>query len=288
MYSSKAKILFTFFLILIFLCGLLILVSFLLRLKIIFLGIPYMFTPFFATILTAAIFKISFKELGISLNLNRWFFVAWLLPVILVFLSLGINLLFPSVEFSIEREGLLRYGVTREALIKANEKLIARGISPLIYSLLLSVVVGPTFNALVAFGEEIGWRGLLLKEFSNLGFWQSSLITGIIWGIWHAPLILQGHNYPEHPYAGVVMMTIFTILFSPLFNLVRIKSGSVFAPSIMHGMLNAVAGISIAYVKGGNDLITGINGLSGFIVLAIANIFLYLILKKKLIQLENG
>lgn len=268
-----------FLFILVVLCSLFIFISFLLRTKIVFLAIPYMFAPFVSTIITCFLSKIPLSDLGISIKVNRWFAVAWLLPVIFVFASLGLSLLFPSVEFSSAREGLINYGFSQETIIKANHRLTRLGISPILYSLGLSLIVGPTINALVSFGEEIGWRGLLLKELSSLGFLKSSLLIGLIWGIWHTPLILQGHNYPQHPQLGVFMMIIFTILLSPLMNYIRIKSDSVIAPSIMHGMLNALAGIPIAYVKGGNDLIVGITGISGFIVLGIANIFLYVRIK---------
>lgn len=39
----------------------------------------------------------------------------------------------------------------------------------------------------------------------------------------------------------------------------------------MHGTLNAVAGISVAFVKGGSDLLVGIHGLSGLLVLVAVN-----------------
>ena len=50
----------------------------------------------------------------------------------------------------------------------------------------------------------------LQRELAELGLWKSSWVIGVIWGFWHAPLILQGHNYPQHPWAGVFMMTVMT------------------------------------------------------------------------------
>jgi membrane protease YdiL (CAAX protease family) len=61
-------------------------------------------------------------------------------------------------------------------------------------SLIQGLFAGITINAVAGFGEELGWRGFLLREFDYMGFWKSSAIIGVIWGIWHAPLILQGHN----------------------------------------------------------------------------------------------
>ncbi|MFZ5933087.1 MAG: CPBP family intramembrane glutamic endopeptidase [Patescibacteria group bacterium] len=168
-------------------------------------------------------------------------------------------------------EGLSRYGVPPSI---ASEKFAGFGIPPMLLILIAGLVAGPTINALFAFGEELGWRGFLQKELAYLGFWKSSFLIGLIWGMWHIPLVIQGYNYPQHPFIGIGMVIIFAILLSPLFNYIRIKSNSVIAVAIMHGTLNAVAGISAAFVKGGSDLTVGIQGVSGFIILITINVML--------------
>jgi membrane protease YdiL (CAAX protease family) len=121
----------------------------------------------------------------------------------------------------------------------------------------------------------VGWRGLLLRELEGLGFWWASAVIGLVWGFWHAPLIVLGHNYPEHPWAGVFMMTGMTVLLSPLLGYMTLKAGSVVAAAILHGTFNAMAGLAILVVTGGSDLIVGVTGLAGFIVLLLANIVLF-------------
>jgi hypothetical protein len=68
-------------------------------------------------------------------------------------------------------------------------------------------IAGDSVDAVAAFGEDLGCRGLLLRELEPFGFWRSSVLIGVIWGSWHAPLILHRHNYPEHPWVGVFLMT---------------------------------------------------------------------------------
>lgn len=114
-----------------------------------------------------------------------------------------------------------------------------------------SLIAGATINAIPAFGEELGWRGFVLKEFGPLGFWKTSLVIGTIWGLWHAPIILMGHNYPGYPVIGVIMMVVWCILLSPMFSYVTIKSRSVIPAAIMHGTLNASYGLSIMLIEGG-------------------------------------
>ncbi|MEM3475699.1 MAG: CPBP family intramembrane glutamic endopeptidase [Candidatus Bathyarchaeia archaeon] len=118
-------------------------------------------------------------------------------------------------------------------------------------TLIQCLLAGITINAVAGFGEELGWRSFLLKELAYTGFWKSSIIIGFIWGVWHALLVIQGHTYPQHPIEGLFMMIIFCILFSPIFNYIRLKSKSVITTVIMHGSLNGTAGLPLLIIKGG-------------------------------------
>lgn len=234
-----------------------------------------------AIILQKFVYKEPVREpLGISFKLNRWFLVAWLLPVILAFAILGVNLLMPGVEYAPGMEGMFeKYqgSLTPEQVEMMKEQIAALPIHPIWLGVIQGLIAGVTINAVFAFGEELGWRGFLQKELGYLGFWKSSAVIGLIWGFWHAPLILQGHNYPQHPVTGVFMMTIFTLLMSPIFSYLRLRAKSVIAAAVMHGTLNAIFGLSILVIKGGNDLTVGGTGAAGFMVLAVVNfgIFVY-------------
>jgi membrane protease YdiL (CAAX protease family) len=239
----------------------------------------YMFMPMLATLFVQKLYRESIKELGVSFKPNRWWIVAWLLPPFLAFMTLAISLLFPGVEYSPEMEGFferLKDVLPAEAIEEMKEQIKIMPIHPVWIALIQGLIFGITINAIPAFGEEIGWRGFLQKELSYMNFWRSSTIIGVIWGIWHAPLILQGHNYPQHPVAGVFMMTAWCILLSPIFSYVRLKAGSVISAAIMHGSLNATYNLSIILVEGGNDLIIGLTGLAGFITLGIINLLILL------------
>jgi membrane protease YdiL (CAAX protease family) len=245
------------------------------------MAVVYMFIPMVATIIVQKfIYKEPLKRtLGISFRLNRWFLVAWLLPPIIAFASLGVSLLFPNVQYSAGMESLFErfeFILTAKQLQQMKNQLANSFIHPIWIALLQGLIAGISINAVAGFGEELGWRGFLQREFGFMGFWKSSAAIGIIWGIWHAPIILQGHNYSQHPLAGVFMMTLFTMLLSPIFSYIRLKANSVIAAAIFHGSLNGTAALSLMFTKGGNDLILGITGLAGFIVLIVVNIGLLL------------
>ena len=228
-------------------------------------SVGYMFLPgIVAVVLQKLVYKDQvIKPLAVSFKLNRWFLVACLL--------------FPGVDYSSKMEGMLeglRATLPPEKLQQMKEQAAVLPVHPVVIALLAGLAAGLTVNAVAGLGEELGWRGFLQKNLEELGFWKSSVLIGLIWGIWHAPIILQGHNYPEHPLLGVVMMIIFCILLAPIFSFIRLKSGSVIAASVLHGTLNGTGVLAIILIKGGNDLLVGITGLAGFIVLAVANLLM--------------
>ncbi len=240
----------------------------------------YMFIPMLSTIIIEkGIYKNRLKDLFISFKINKWFFVAWLLSPVVVFANIGVSLLFPELSFSYEMAGFFE---RFEAIMSPEEILEVKAsmkVAPsalIVITLFQGLIAGISINAVAGFGEELGWRGFLLKELKNSSFIKASLIIGVVWGIWHFPLILLGHNYPLHPQIGVLMMVVFCVLMTPIFIYVTIKSGSVIAAAIMHGTLNAVAGLSIMFIEGGNDLIVGLPGLTGFITIVIFTLLFFI------------
>ncbi|MFA7401048.1 MAG: CPBP family intramembrane glutamic endopeptidase [Bacteroidales bacterium] len=246
------------------------------------MGALYMLIPMLSVLLIEkGIYKEKIKEpLRISFKLNLWFLAAILIPILLNILSMGISLLLPDISFSPEMAGMFKRfesSMTGEEVVEMKQSMEEMSIHPVFLTLIYGVLAGITVNGLFAFGEELGWRGFLLRAFKRLSFVKASLLIGGIWGLWHAPLILQGHNYPQHPVTGVFMMTAWCILLAFLFNYITLKAKSVIAAAIMHGVLNGTAGISLMLVEGGNDLIIGVSGVSGFIaiLLTILGLFFY-------------
>lgn len=240
----------------------------------------YMFIP--ATV-ALIVQRIIYKEpvvepLGMRLRLNRWYLFAWLSPVVFSLAAFGLALLLPGVTYTPGMEGILAkfaVNLTPDQIMQAKAQIAH--FPPIVLLLIViaeGMIAGASVNMIAAFGEELGWRGFLLKELSPLGFWPASLLIGAIWGIWHAPIIAHGFNYPEHPKPGVAMMIVFCMLFAPLITYARLRARSVFAAALMHGTLNGTAGLAILFIRGGNDLTTGLLGLPGFIILLLANVAL--------------
>ena len=228
-----------------------------------------MLIPLLAVIFTQLVFKEPvLKGLGISFKTNRWWWIGWLLMPVIALAVLGATLLMPGAHWTPDSE------MVQSALKSMPEGLGVWGV--LAVSIISGLISGITINAVFAFGEEVAWRGFLMKEFKGKKFLSAALWIGLIWGLWHAPIILNGHNYPDHPVAGVFMMVANCLLLTPMFMYFRKKGGSVIVPAILHGTYNAVAGLSAAVVTPSNDLLYGCAGAAGFIVLLLTNVCLYL------------
>jgi membrane protease YdiL (CAAX protease family) len=146
----------------------------------------------------------------------------------------------------------------------------------LVVSVLSGIFSGASINMIFALGEELGWRGLLLTELKGTGFIKSNFVIGTIWGAWHFPIILMGHNYPNYPYLGCLMMLLFCISLSFVFSMITMRSKTVFAAAALHGMINAGAPVTLLCVTGGNELIGSIVGLSGVLAALITSTLYYI------------
>ncbi len=220
------------------------------------------------------------KSLGIVVKPNRWWLLAWLAPLGLVLGAIAFSGALPGVEVSWSLQGAsARFAdlLSPEQLAKIDAAIRATRVPPLLLWSVQGVVLGALTNTLFALGEELGWRGFMLRDLEHLGLWRSSLIIGVVWGLWHAPIILLGHNYPAHPQIGVAMMVVFCVLAAPLHGFVRVRSGSVVAAALLHGTINAIAILSLAAPIGGSDLEVGLTGVAGFAALAVVNVILFVV-----------
>lgn len=139
--------------------------------------------------------------------------------------------------------------------------------------LLQGLLAGLTINALFAFGEEYGWRGFLADELRPLGTLRANLLTGVVWGLWHAPIIIvMGHNYGSEWGWGVPLMVAWTTPLAFILSWARLRSGSVLAPAILHGAYNGTIGFFALSIIGGSPLVALPMGLLMALVLTVVAI----------------
>lgn len=144
----------------------------------------------------------------------------------------------------------------------------------LLLALVGGLVAGFTVNGLFAFGEEFGWRGWLADELRPIGAFWANVLTGVLWGLWHAPLILLGFNYGSYAKIGTAFMIAWCIPLSFLLWRVRQVSGSVLGPAVAHGAINGFAGVFTIVLYDANPLIAVPVGLAGaFATAVVAAVF---------------
>ena len=232
----------------------------------------YMFFPMVTALVLQAIDKEKFNHTGlVNFKFNWAWLVAWLMPVVMVFFCILVNGLMPGVELKYSAEQLIsQYHIPEDQQDLVREQFEKFPAWLMVLSVVFSgLLTGITINALAAFGEEYGWRNYFVGALREVKFWKAALFIGIVWGLWHFPLILMGHNYPNEPQWGVLLMVVFCVLAGVLELYFVLKTKSMIVAAVMHGTINAVAGMTIYFTLGGNDFLNGMTGLSGFIVMVV-------------------
>lgn len=108
----------------------------------------------------------------------------------------------------------------------------------------------------ILWGEEFGWRGYLQLRLFGESPLLAAVATGLIWGVWHYPLILTGYQYPDDRFLGLLIFPVSTVLISILFGWLRLRTRSVWAPSLAHAATNVIGGsLTLLLFLGGSNWI---------------------------------
>jgi membrane protease YdiL (CAAX protease family) len=102
------------------------------------------------------------------------------------------------------------------------------------------IIIGPFLGLIITFGEEYGWRGYLQSELVHLGRIRGVGLLGIIWGVWHWPIIWMGYNYPGQPVLGSLLMTAYTLVLAYFLAYAVFKSKGVWTAAYLHALNNQV------------------------------------------------
>jgi membrane protease YdiL (CAAX protease family) len=121
-------------------------------------------------------------------------------------------------------------------------------------------------NSILAFGEELAWRGWLISALRPYGVWPALLVTGVLWGLWHAPVILLGHNYGRTDAWGVLLMVGACVSWGMFFGWLRLRSRSLWPAVLGHGALNASAGLIMIVMDEGSPYRPEIAGPMGVVM----------------------
>ena len=208
-----------------------------------------MFAPLLAVVLSGN----KLKGMGWIPRLSGNFknlLAAWFLPGILTIAGAALYFLIFPGHFDMSGAALVAEGGTA-----VMDKLEEQGMTYsdyIVTALIGCFTYAPLINMLPAIGEEAGWRGYLYPQLKlQYGTVQGRIFGGIIWGIWHWPLIVlngyeYGRDYFGFPVTGMIIFCVFTVLCGILCDWVYERSECIWFPAILHGSFNAIGTIPMA------------------------------------------
>ncbi|HVS66283.1 MAG TPA: type II CAAX endopeptidase family protein [Thermoanaerobaculia bacterium] len=102
------------------------------------------------------------------------------------------------------------------------------------------IPLGALQGCLFALGEELGWRGFLVPRLAQvLDFDRTSIVSGLVWAVWHVPLILfAGYSGGAPALYSVACFTVMVVGLSYLFAGITLRSGSVWPAMLLHASHN--------------------------------------------------
>jgi len=176
-----------------------------------------MWCPGVAGLATRLIYQGNLRGIGWGWGKTRYQVASYLLPL------LG---------------GLLVYGIVWSTGFGGFKGALSH--RPLPVSLFLLATVGFLINVVYALGEELGWRGLLVPELAKVtSFGWTAAISGVVWILYHYPLILFGDYHSATPrWWALLFFTLDIAAASVGFAWLRLRSGSVWTGVILHASHN--------------------------------------------------
>lgn len=242
-----------------------------------------MYAPFIAVWIAKRGLKEEKSGIKWKLQLKRnwkWILLAWFTPAMLTLLGAFIYFLCVRGEFD---SGMGYVRKTFGAFIGEDGTIqgVPFDLFPII-NIAAALTYAPVLNCFFALGEEAGWRGYMTPKLTEwIGEKKALVLSGIIWALWHAPVIVlagyeYGTGYFGAPVTGILMMGVFTTAMGILCSMFYKKTDCIWVPSILHGAANAVAALPLLFTDGsstsyilGPTMAGGIAGIPLFVIAVV-------------------
>ena len=191
-----------------------------------------MWAPALAAFLTVKIRQLDSQVLGLAWGGNGYAAFSYVTPLAYLAIAYGLVWLLGFGSFP-----------NPQALERIAQRFGWTMTDPLWFTTAYFVLIATT-NAIETIarglGEEIGWRGLLTPMMvDRFGFVGGSVLVGVIWALWHMPILLFANYNSETPwwFAAPCFFAL-TIGLSVIMTWFRLKSKSVWPCAILHGTHN--------------------------------------------------
>lgn len=190
-----------------------------------------MFTPAAGSLLTRFLTKEGMKNSLLRLHFKgnvKYYLLGIFVPLIYSLISAVIAI--PALNVTPGRDVLVEAGVSPIGYIAV-----------IFFNIAVSLALFPIF-----LGEELGWRGYLFPHLKTIMKRPAAyIVSGIIWGVWHTPAIIDGLNfgkdYAGYPFVGILLMCLFCICTGIIFTWLTEKTNSVYPAAFAHAVNNNAA-----------------------------------------------
>jgi membrane protease YdiL (CAAX protease family) len=216
---------------------------------------PVLWAPALGHVLTRLVTREGWRDVRLRESWPYWL-AAWFAPAVLTIVGLVIYFLaFPR---HYDPELTVLRGMLETLPVESGDVNLWVLVAAQVFQ---AVLISPFINGIATFGEEFGWRAYLQPKLMVLGPRRAMLLAGLIWGVWHWPVILMGHNYglnyPGAPFLGPLAMLWFTLTVGTLLGWLTFKAGSVWPAVIGHAVLNGTANLGVIFVRGEPNSLLG-------------------------------
>lgn len=165
-----------------------------------------MWCPAAAAIITSLIFYGSIRDFGWKTGKVKYLVLGYIIPVFYCIIAYGIFWLTGLGTFN----------------------------GPIPDILPVFIIIGTFGSVISALGEEIGWRGFLAPQLAKITtFTKVAVISGIVWAVWHFPLIMFSNYNSATPLWYALPLFLTSVLgISFMLTWLRLKSGSIW-PAVL-------------------------------------------------------
>lgn len=195
-------------------------------------GALIMWCPGLAALVTCAIMRINVATLGWNWRPTRYQVWSYFIPI------------FYALPVYVGVWVAIRGSFAFQAFADSVGKAFGFPHHPTAAALLVAIpayaTVGVISSMARTLGEEIGWRGFLFPRLAEqTGFTWGCILSGIIWAVWHYPILLfADYNAGTSPAYALSCFTLMVVAAAFIWGWLRLKSGSLWTSVILHASHN--------------------------------------------------
>jgi len=226
--------------------------------------LPLMFAPGVASILTRLLRREGFADVSFrrrNMKLRNTLLFAYGFPIVVGIVAYGFAFL----------TGLAKFEPPSFPLA------VGSPFAKFAAGLALAGTLGALLSFITSVGEETGWRGYLLPRMLQANIPQPILVTSLIWGAWHLPVVFAGVYAmgPSHWLTAINLM-VTAVVIGAILAWLRIRTGSIWPSIILHATWNGLinAGFTLAVQDHAENMWVGETGIVVVVTLIIAAVLL--------------